>query len=92
VEDDACAAHLTDLGIDLLQGYALSRPLPEVALIEFQKSRPVSAAGAHFESRAQSRHRRDGMHRGANDAAMEGGRRTLAVEAPVPSGGKINGR
>jgi EAL domain-containing protein (putative c-di-GMP-specific phosphodiesterase class I)/GGDEF domain-containing protein len=43
VEDDECAAHLAELGFDLLQGYAFAKPLSEVELLALLDSRRRSA-------------------------------------------------
>jgi len=65
VEDDSCAAHLTELGFDLLQGYAFAKPLAESELLELLRLRAVFPAEVHFDgSRGPSRHRRAGLIRG----------------------------
>jgi EAL domain-containing protein (putative c-di-GMP-specific phosphodiesterase class I)/GGDEF domain-containing protein len=50
VEDGACAAHLTDLGFDLLQGYAFAAALSEAELLELLRSgatlSPAAGPGA----------------------------------------------
>jgi hypothetical protein len=34
---------LTEQGIDRIQGYALARPMPEAALLEFYRDHPAAA-------------------------------------------------
>jgi EAL domain-containing protein (putative c-di-GMP-specific phosphodiesterase class I) len=65
VEDDLCAAHLTDLGFDLLQGHAFARPLAESELLELLRLRAVFPREVHPDGwRGGSSHRKSGIARG----------------------------
>jgi len=65
VEDDLCAAHLTDLGFDLLQGHAFARPLAESELLELLRLRAVFPREVHSDGRrVLSPHRKPGIIRG----------------------------
>jgi EAL domain-containing protein (putative c-di-GMP-specific phosphodiesterase class I)/GGDEF domain-containing protein len=67
VEDDLCAAHLTDLGFDLLQGHAFARPLAESELLELLRLRAVFPREVHSDGRRglnPHRQRKPGISRG----------------------------
>jgi EAL domain-containing protein (putative c-di-GMP-specific phosphodiesterase class I) len=65
VEDDVCAAHLTDLGFDLLQGHAFARALAESELLELLRLRAVFPREVHSDGwRVPSLHRKPRVIRG----------------------------
>ena len=69
VEDDRCAAHLSDLGFDLLQGYAIAKPLAESELLELLRLRAVFPMEEHSDgSRPPSRLRRHRLLKGRSYA------------------------